>query len=470
MSKSLKLTLIVLAVPVCLAALLALMFSLVDTKSRFEAMASEVTGLDVTVNGSVSVRPFPTPHVALQLVTLRNQQVQIASVGTANIGVAFWPLLRRQVRITRLALHDLNVAIERDRSGRLNFTKSSAVKRPVPAMTLGHVSLAKSSFSYVNQQSGKEIKANDCEIDGDAVRLARGDSADIMKNLSLGARVVCAEVRNNLFVGTDVNFAVTGEQGRFKFTPVTMRILGGKGAGTLDADFSGAAPAYRIHYIVAQLQVNDLFKSFAPGKAGEGFMDFTADLSMRGFDADEMTRTAQGKASLRGENIELAIGDLDEKLANYESSQNFNLIDVGAFFIAGPLGTAITKGYNFASIFQGAEGNTQVRILLSQWNVEDGVAHAQDVVMATRKNRLVMKGALDFVNREFDDVAVAFVDPRGCALVEQKIVGPFSKPEVRKPNVLVSLTGPVTSLFDKAKKMVGLKCEVFYEGSVAPLG
>jgi AsmA protein len=80
-----------------------------------------------------------------------------------------------------------------------------------------------------------------------------------------------------------------------------------------------------------------------------------------------------------------------------------------------------------------------------------GVAHAQDVVMATSENRLVMKGALDFVNRKFDDVTVAFVDQRGCALVEQKIAGPFNKPEVKKPNVLVSLTGPVTNLLGKAK-------------------
>ena len=470
MSKPFKMTLIALAALVALAALGAFLLSRVDTKSRFEVMASEITGLEVAVNGSVSIRAFPTPHVVLQQVTLRNQQVQIASVGTADIGVAFWPLLRRQVRITRLALHDLNVVIERDRSGRLNFTQPSAVNRPVPAMTLGRVSLAKTSFSYINQQSGKEIKTIDCKFDSDAVQLAQGSSAGIMKNLSLVARVKCAEVRNNLLVGTDVDFSVTGEQGHFKFVPVTMQIMGGKGAGTIGADFTGAVPAYQVHYAVTQLQVNDLFKSFAPGKAGEGVMNFTADLSMRGFNADEMTRTAQGEASLRGENIELAIGNLDEKLAHYESSQNFNLIDVGAFFIAGPLGTAVTKGYNFTSIFRGAEGNTQVRILLSQWKVEDGVARAQDVVMATRENRLVMKGALDFVNSEFDDVTVAFVDQRGCALVEQKIVGPFSKPEVRKPNVLVSMTGPVTKLIGKAKKAVGIKCEVFYEGSVAPLG
>lgn len=468
MSKPLKMTLIALAALVSLTALCAFLLSRVDTKSRFEAIASEITGLDVAVNGSVSIRLFPTPHVALQQVTLRNQQVQIASVGTADVGVEFWPLLRRQVRIQRLTLQNLNIEVERDRNGRLNFTKPSAVKRLVPAMSLGRVSLTKASFLYINQQSDKELKATDCKFESNGVQLAEGSGADIMKNLSLTAHVVCAEVRNDLFVGTDVNFSMTGGRGIFKFTPVTMQMMGGKGAGNIDADFTGAMPAYQVHYAVTQLRMDDLFKSLSPSTVGEGFLDFTADLSMRGFDANEMTRTAQGEALLRGQDIELAIGNLDEKLAHYESSQNFNLVDVGAFFIAGPLGTLVTKGYNFASIFQGAQGKTQIRTLVSHWQVESGVAHAQDVAMATKENRLAMKGALDFVNREFDDVTVAFLDDKGCARVEQKIVGPFSKPEVQKPNVLASLTGPVTSLIAKAKKMVGVKCEVFYEGSIPP--
>jgi AsmA protein len=214
--------------------------------------------------------------------------------------------------------------------------------------------------------------------------------------------------------------------------------------------------------------VDDLFKSLASGKVGEGVLDFTADLSMRGRNAVEMTRTAQGEASLHGKNLEISIGNLDEKLSHYESSQNFNLVDVGAFFIAGPLGAVATKGYDFASVFQGTKGNTEVRMLVSEWKVENGVAHAQDVAMATKENRLAMKGSLDFVNRDFDDVTVAILDHKGCARVKQRIRGPFSKPEVEKPNVLASLTGPISSLFGKAKKLLGVKCEVFYEGSVQP--
>jgi AsmA protein len=444
------------------------MLSRVDATSTFEGLVSGATGLDVTVKGSAVIGLFPTPHIALKEVVLKNSEIQIVSVGETDIGLAFWPLLHKQIRIKRLVLHDVLVEFERDRSGRLNFLKASQTGRQVPAMGLGHLSLVKASFRYINRQSDSRFTATDCAVESSNLQLADGDSADFMEHLSLSARGTCVESRNDSFVGAHVSFSVTGERGMFTVVPLTMQIMGGNGSGHIEADFTGNTPAYRVHYAVAQLHVDDLFKFLAPGKVGEGRLDFAADLSMRGRDAAELTRTTQGTATLRGKNLLIAMGNLDEKLAHYESSQNFNLVDVGAFLIAGPLGTAATKGRDFAAVFQGTKGNTDIRLLVSQWQVDNGVAVAQDVAMATRENRLAMKGGLDFVNRSFNEVTVAILDHQGCARVAQRVHGSFSNPEIEKPNVLASLTGPVGSLLGKARKLMGGKCEVFYEGAVPP--
>lgn len=100
-------------------------------------------------------------------------------------------------------------------------------------------------------------------------------------------------------------------------------------------------------------------------------------------------------------------------------------MDVGAFFFVGPLGLGITKGFDFARIFEGSGVNTTIRSLVSSWQVEHGVAHAMDVAMATPQNRVALKGGLDFVSGRFDDVTVALVDAKGCSRVQQKIRGPF---------------------------------------------
>jgi len=468
MSRQLKLALIVLVPLGLIGALVVFLLTRVDAKSRFEAIMAETTGLEVAVKGNVAVGLFPTPHVALKEVTLRNGELQIASLSEADASVALWPLLRGLVEIQRLVLRDVNIEVERDRNGHLNIAKPSQTSRPMPAMSLGRLSFAKASFRYINRQSDSQFTAVDCNVDSDNVQLAAGNSADIMGRLALSGHGACAEVRNDQFVGAGVDFSFAGQRGVFKLKPVSMQMMGGKGSGIIDADFTGEIPAYQVHYAVTQLHVEDLFKSLAPRRVGEGFLDFTADLSMRGSSAIEMTRTAKGEASLRGKDLMIAIGNLDEQLSNYESSQNFNLVDVGAFLIVGPLGAVATKGYDFASNFQGTEGNTKIHVFVSDWRVQNGVAHAHDVAMATKENRLAMKGALDFVNKDFDDVTIAILDNQGCARVEQRIRGPFSKPEVEKPNVFASLTGPIRRLIGKAGKLLGAKCDVFYKGSVQP--
>jgi AsmA protein len=189
-------------------------------------------------------------------------------------------------------------------------------------------------------------------------------------------------------------------------------------------------------------------------------------LSLRGKTTDALKRSVEGEASLHGEDLRLAIGDLDKKFARYESSQSFNLVDVGAFFFIGPLGVGITKGYDFARIFEGSGGSTTISRLVSGWQIEHGVAHATDVAMATPKNRVALKGGLDFVIGRYDDVTVALIDTKGCARVQQKIHGPFRQPQVEKPNVLRSLAGPTAKLIRQAKELFGGSCEVFYAGSV----
>ena len=198
-------------------------------------------------------------------------------------------------------------------------------------------------------------------------------------------------------------------------------------------------------------------------------MDFSASLSMQGTTGAQMAQTAAGEISLRGDDLTLAGHDLDREISRFKSSQSFNLVDVGAIFLAGPMGLAVTKGYNFASLFKGSGGNSRINTLVSHWRVEHGVAQARDVAFATAENRIALQGGLDFVNGQFADVTVAVIDAKGCAKVRQAMRGSFAKPVVEKPDVLTTLAGPVLKLVKKTRGLFpGEPCEVFYSGSVAP--
>lgn len=49
---------------------------------------------------------------------------------------------------------------------------------------------------------------------------------------------------------------------------------------------------------------------------------------------------------------------------------------------------------------------------------------AQDVAMATKQNRVALKGGLDFVNERFDNVTIALIDARGCVKGSKSSMAP----------------------------------------------
>jgi len=473
MSRSLKIILFAVGgfvgLLVIAAAALPLFVDADAYKPWLETTSSESLGMEVRVGGRLGIGFFPGLLVTLEDVHIRNRGAEVASAKEARLGIDLLPLLQKEVRIGKIALKHARISIQRDRDGRFNFEKPEAAEGMLPALDLEKVSLSDGSLLYADKQSGEGFEAGDCSLEVYGVQFSGGKRSDLMKNLSLTAELACGEIRKNGLTVSGLKVSADGKNGVFDLKPATMRTFGAQGSGSIQADFSGAVPLYHVRYSVSQFHIGEYFKTRSPKKIAEGSMDFSANLSMRGKTVNEIKQTAEGQISLRGKNLTLNGSDLDLEFSRFESSQSFNLVDVGAFFVAGPLGLVVTKGYNFASIFQGSGGSSRIRTVVSDWKVERGVAHAQDVAMATNENRIALHGGLDFVNERFSDVTMALIDAKGCARVLQKIRGTFQKPVVEKPNILKSIGGPALKLFKQGRDFFpGGECKVFYAGSVAP--
>lgn len=472
MSRSLKIIFFAVSGFAGLLVLVVVLLLIVDVnvyKSRFEAAASGTLGMDVRVGGRLGVAFFPGLLLTLEDVHLRNRGADIASARQVSLGVDLLPLLQQEVRIGEVVLKRPRIVIERRQDGKFNFETPESVGGPLPALNLDHITLSGATLVYRDKQSGDGFETGDCKLVARRLHLAEGKSADLLKRLSATADFACAEVRTTTLAVTGLKVTVVGKNGIFEFKPVQMRVFGGEGSGSLQANFAGATPAYQLTYSLSKFRTEEFLKTLALENVAGGLMDFSATLSMQGKTMNELKRTAAGQLSLRGESLVLHGRNLDEEFVRYQSSQNFNLVDVGAFFFAGPVGLAVTKGYNFASIFQGSGGHSDIRMLVSDWTVERGVAMAQDVAMSTNKNRIALRGGLDFVNQQYRDLTMALINARGCATVKQKIRGSFQKPVVEKPNIIETLTGPAIKLLEKGKELIpGEKCKVYYAGSVAP--
>ena len=247
-----------------------------------------------------------------------------------------------------------------------------------------------------------------------------------------------------------------------------MDIFGAKAEGDATADKSEVDAVYKINLKVSKLDFAKLQESFGTKKVIGGKGDLYASLTMKEKGNRNLVNSMDGTFSLRGDNLVMYTMDLDKVLSSYETSQKFNLVDLGAFFIAGPLSTVALKGYRYGDVYnQTRGGRGAITQFISHWKIKDGVADATDCALATHHNRVALKGKLNLVGEQYDNVIVALLDDKGCAKFKQGISGPFSSPEVGAVSAVESLAGPISNLYRKAKRFLqGGKCEVFYNGAV----
>jgi uncharacterized protein involved in outer membrane biogenesis len=437
-------------------------------KPQLEAAASEALGMQVRIGGRLVLQFFPTIGMSLEDVRIRSRDTEFAAAKEARLGIELVSLLRRQVRIPSIELKHVTISVERGRDGKFNFEGSGPANATLANIESTDVALSDLTFVYTNRQQGTSVHAGPCNVEARRLQLSGTEASELMKNLDLSASVSCEQIKTRDLPMSDVKFALESSKGVLEARKVTMRAFGGEGSADIRADFTAAVPSYRVHGLLSKFRIEEFSRNFSQKKIGEGAMDFSTTLTMRGTSADQMTASSEGEASLHGASLTLGVGDLDRELSRYEATQSFSLIDLGAFFFAGPIGLAVTKGYDYAKVIDSSGGNSQIESLISEWHIERGVAQAKDVAMATKANRVALKGALDFVHGSYQEVTVAVVDKQGCPRVQQKVKGSFSHPDVEKPNVVTSLAGPALHLIHKAEHALGGHCEVFYSGSLPP--
>jgi AsmA protein len=457
---------VILAVIVLI--ILILLFGVKALKPRIEATASKALGMEVRIRGGMSVSFIPVFGASLADITVKNAGADVATVAKMKIGLKLLPLIRHRFEISRLDLIKPVISIIRQKNGKLNI--DTATSEPwVNPVTVKKLAISQGSLFYSDLISGEKIELEGVDIS--AANLSAGGTPGAqLKALSFSDDIRCRTIKAGSVTLTDLVMRIAGGNGVFDVSHSGARVLGGTGSGTLHADFTGAEPHFKIMYSLTRLKIAELLQEPPKAMSIEGLADFTADLTARGKTAVEMKRSLSGQISLDGENIALNTFDIDDMIPSLERSQSFNLVDIGGFFLAGPLGSAVVRGYKFADFYNESHGGKGIIArLVSVWKVGNGVAEAVDVALATKKYRIAMHGGLNFISDRFEAVTAAVVDQRGCAVFSQKISGPFSNPAIGKINILGSLTGPITSLFGKVKRLfVHPKCVLFYSGSVAP--
>ena len=446
-----------------------LLFNINSYKSKIETAVSEATGLDVKINGGMGLSFFPF-GISAKNVDVTSKGDEILSIESLKLGVKLIPLLKKQLEVTNCVFVKPALTIVKDADGKFNFEgmeKKSTKRQPGTAFSLNELKLSKGAIVYLNKKIGVKAELKEISLAVRNISLA-DTSENIIKNISFTGSFDCKEVLYNNLKIENVKAPVKVDKGVFSFKPLTMDAFGGKGEGDLTIDESAPDSVYGINVKVSKLDFEKVEEYFGTKKVIGGKGDFSAFLTVNEKGQRNLMSSLDGTFALQGDKLVTYTVDLDKVLSKYETSQQFDLFDVGAFFIVGPLGPVALRGYRYGDVYYHTQGGKgAITRFVSHWKIKNGEADAVDCALATHHNRVALKGKLNLVNERFDNVTVATLDEKGCARFKQSISGPFASPSVGAVSTAESLAGPIFDLYRKAKRIVEAgKCEVFYNGSV----
>ncbi|MFC1857403.1 AsmA family protein [Thermodesulfobacteriota bacterium] len=457
---------------VVLAGILALLLNIKAFTPQIEAAVSTALGMDVRIKGRMGIALFPGFGLSLKDVNVRNKGLDVATIEKMRIRLKLIPLARFEIKIIQVGLVKPVFFIVRSKNGMFNLEKPGHTLWE-KLLAVKKISISQGSLVYTDETSGEKIEVGDLDLSIINLFFSGTDNLEPFKNISFSGDIRCKTLKIYNFALMDLVMSATGGKGILDINAVSMNIFGGTGNGSIHVDVTGPSPHYTVIYNLNRVRIEDLLELYSlnkiPRKIIEGPINFSADLTAMGRSADEVKRSLNGNLSLNGENLMLYSMDIDAFIMKYKRSQNFNLVDVGAFLLVGPIGPVLTKSYNFARLYEESQGGKGiVRKLVSVWKVKNGIAEARDVALASKKQRIAMTGGLNFINERFIDVTVAVLDKKGCAVYSEKVHGPFREPQIEKESVFQSIAGSVLNPLEDAWKFIrGEECTGFYSGSVA---
>jgi AsmA protein len=273
------------------------------------------------------------------------------------------------------------------------------------------------------------------------------------------------KIRSNDLKVDDLNLKFSAVNGSYKMKSEMVKLLGKKAIGESEIVIKPFLdiPEYAIYYRATKFKAEELLNTFSQDSLITGPLSLTMKINTLGTDWKAMVDNLNGILELNGQDLTFYGFDADEIMEKFKRSQSFNLVDLGAVMLAGPVGIAVTKGTDFARILAFNSGKkTFITKLVSHWNIKNGTFNIRDAAFSTNKNRFASKGFIDFMKENLD-LELALLNKKGCSVFSQRVYGNLNTPTLGKVQVMGTILSPVTNLVDD---ILGTDCEAFYSGSL----
>ncbi len=243
--------------------------------------------------------------------------------------------------------------------------------RGAKTISSGRIDLAFDSLKFIHPDNSGSITG---------VRAAKGDIE--LKNLMIPGL--------NTF---NIKMNVVGEDDQFNVMFSRVVEVTKKEKGKFYFDISKETPEYRLQYDVSGADLEYFIKRFYKNKFMSGKINYILDLNATGASWDSIKQNISGNIEILGDSVHLYGIEIDDIISKFKQSQNFNLTDLGAVLVAGPLGLAVTKGSDFVSLARinfDSTKETRINALYLKWKFENHQLISEDVAVATKQNQRLL--------------------------------------------------------------------------------
>jgi len=447
-------------------------FSLNRLKTTIEEEIEWATGMETIIEGDIRARFLPSFALTAIQPSLVDKELIAIRAQKLEMVIPLISMFSGKVEINAIRIIQPDVVLHFDAIDTSipenNYSIISDTSEEVESMKwkvdLVDIRVLDGSFSYFNQNTMDTIYCHGVDLTSDSIILSGdADTLRFTDVIAYGKLMIDSANMNMLHI-EDIQLNVEIGNGILDVSHESISEKGHRQHGNFFMDLSGNTPSYNIKQDIDGFHIEDFLEKVEIEPFMIGQMDFSVDLYFAGHIASDIWQSSKGEVLLNGNKMLLYGMDLDRVARQYERSQKFSLIDVGALFLAGPVGIAVTKGSEYANLLISNKGDsTIVHEFVSKWSLEAGELIVEDVAFSTDENRIALQGSLSLWQEYFTSIDFALINDYGCAVFHQNIRGPFTDPEISDVKVVKTLLGPVKNIFR------GKKCKnPFYTGSVKP--
>jgi len=447
-------------------------------RPRLETEASRILGMDVQIRGEMKIEFFPPFGVSLADIHVSRRGATVVRVERMRTGLKILPLLWGRVRFRELELIRPQLSLLRTASGPFDFERyitrpfrTAREALPGNLDSVDRFSVSGGIVSYASKDSSIRAEVDGLELAMRDITFGEPPEEDLFRTVSFSGNVKAARTAVGTWEASTLASELTAKNGNYEIHPIALQAFGGTGEGSAWINLSVSTPLVHVQFSQTGSDIEQLFTA-AGGKRWllTGKADLSFNLFMKGKDPDALVGTMTGDISWKGNDLKVPDFDPDAPLSAIRKGESAPLARMGALLLPGPLFTAAAEGLLGPDTKVEKEGEEGlVRTLVSYWTIKDGMFEAEDVALATKGHRVALTGRIDLPGGQFDNIAVAVVDDRGCARAGQTIQGAFRLPRIAEKIIAKGKEPTGETPVGKAKEVAtGGECEVFYAGTVPP--